>query len=89
MKRFWWIRLSVLYPCIRHKVSKPIGKRSFIGSPEHIMGAFILRLVLVSFLGPSSESFQIPRSGLLRILGLEQLRHCLRVIIMKVEVETP
>ena len=53
------------------------------------MGAFILRLVLVPFLDPSSEGFRSPRSGLLRILGLEQLGHRLKVIIIKVEVETP
>ena len=53
------------------------------------MGVFILRLVLVLFLGPSSEGFQTPRSGLLRILRLERLGHRLKVVVVKVEVETP
>ena len=53
------------------------------------MAAFILRLVLVPFLDPSSEGFQTPRSGLLHILKLEQLGHCPKVVVVKVEVETP
>ena len=42
---FFW--LSILSPCLHHKAFKSVDKRSFIGSPVHIMGAFILVLVLV------------------------------------------
>ena len=52
------------------------------------MGAFILRLVLVPFLNRSSEGFPTPRSELLRILGLEWLGHHLKVVVVKIQVET-
>ena len=89
MKRLWWITLSILSPCLCHKASKPVGKRSFIDSHEHIIGAFILRLVLIPFCNSSSKGFETPRSGVLRILGLERLGHGLNVVVVYVEVKMP
>ena len=45
--------------------------------------------MLNPFLNPSSKGFENPRSGVLRILGLERLGHGLNVVVDYVEGETP